>query len=84
MAKKIHYSDYLEETIGDLLTKYNIRFIHESQGAALDFYLPDHDIHIEVKQFHADRVLKQLAAQDNVILIQGRKSIEFLKTMLNG
>ena len=28
----------------------------------LDFYLPEHGIYIEVKQFHTDRIARQLAA----------------------
>lgn len=27
----------------------------------MDFYLSEHDIYIEVKQFHSDRITKQLA-----------------------
>ena len=80
--KKIHYADHLEAEIGALLTERGIRFIHESQGAALDFYLPDYDIYLEVKQFYSERVIKQLALHDNVILIQGRRSIAVVRALL--
>lgn len=76
---EINYSDHLEKMLGNFFIENNILFVHESQNKAqgLDFYLPDYYIYIEVKQFHADRVAKQLAAQDNVILLQGRKTVEF-------
>lgn len=84
MAKEIHYSDWLEKEVAELLTKRGIDFIHESQnnGSNLDFYLPSYDVYIEVKQYHTDRVINQLSKKDNVILIQGKKSISFLKAIL--
>lgn len=85
MAKKMHVSDFLEQEIVEILIDLKIKFVHESQdnGSALDFYLPDFDVYIEVKQFHTDRVLKQLSSKDNVILIQGRKSIAMLTKLLS-
>lgn len=80
----IHYSDHLEKAVGECLTRKGITFIHESQDPDqdLDFYLPDYDVYIEVKQFYADRISRQLASRDNVIVIQGRKSIEFLADLV--
>lgn len=75
---QIHFSDHLEQEIAALLERAGIDFIHESQGAALDFYLPGYDVYIEVKQFYSDRAIRQLANYDNVILIQGRKSLGLL------
>lgn len=82
--KKTHISDFLEKEIANTLSDLKINYIHESQNnkSSLDFYLPDFDVYIEIKQFHSDRVLKQLASRDNVILIQGKKSIKFLKAIL--
>lgn len=84
MLNTIHSTDHLELAVAEMLLDLKINFIHESQnnGSNLDFYLPDFDVFIEVKQFHTDRVNKQLASQENVILIQGKKSIEMLKKLL--
>lgn len=75
-------SDYLEQTIADRLTELGILFIHDSQGGTkgLDFYLPNHDIYIEVKQFSAPRSKEQLERADNIILIQGVKALDFFTT----
>ena len=43
----------------------------------LDFHLCDKDIHIEVKQFHSDRISRQCASAPNVIVLQGAKSVEW-------
>lgn len=48
----------------------------------LDFYLPTLDIYIECKQFHTPRTLLQLAKADNVIIVQGKKSAEWLVDIL--
>lgn len=80
--RKIHFADHLEKSVAEFLESKNINFIHESEGAALDFYLPDHKIHIEVKQYHTDRTLKQLSRHGDVILIQGKNSVKFLNALL--
>lgn len=76
--------DSLEKRVADILDKKGIKYIHESEGEnqRLDFFLPDFNIFIEVKQFSTPRSSDQLASQDNVILIQGKKSIVFLENML--
>lgn len=83
---KIHYSDDLEQRVGELLKKVGIKAIHESinKESALDFYLPDYEIYIEIKKYHSDRVINQLKSRDNIILVQGRKSVEFLEIILCG
>ena len=79
-------TDNLELRIADLLNSKSIKFVHEGYkngiNQRLDFYLPDHDIYIEVKKFHTERVLKQLESQDNIILVQGDKSVKFLEGIL--
>lgn len=84
---KHHISDPLEIEVAKILDEVGVLYIHESQrkgnGPALDFYLPDHDLYIEVKQYHADRSSRQLSMADNVILIQGSGSIKFLKGLKN-
>jgi hypothetical protein len=78
-----HFADYLELAVARNLTRLNIRFIHESENKSqmLDFYLPDNDVYIEVKQFHTERVINQLASQENVILLQGRKAIHYFNSL---
>lgn len=85
MARKIYYSDHLEESIGNMLLKKGIKFIHESEhsGIPLDFYLPNHNLYIEVKQFHAMRIERQMSLADNVIVLQGKRSVEFFNNLLN-
>lgn len=77
----IHYSDHLEQKVGEALSDAGISFIHESQDniltKALDFYLPDNETYIEVKQYHTDRTNEQLKRDDNIIVLQGKKSVEF-------
>lgn len=77
----MNYSDELEKQIGDTLVKCGINF---NRNQRLDFYLPDFDIYIEVKKYHSERSNSQLASQDNIILIQGKKAIDFFcKRLLN-
>lgn len=79
MKGNIHISDHLEQKLADFFTEHHIEFIHESQNKdqVLDFYLPAFGIYIEVKQYHTERVGRQLAHQDEVILIQGKKALAF-------
>lgn len=68
-------SDPIERIVADGLDAAGVKW--ERGGAhILDFYVPEYAIYIEVKQFHTDRVLKQLAAPEaaNTILIQGREA----------
>lgn len=80
----MNISDALEQQIANILDFCNIKYVHESEnnGSNLDFYLPDHNIYIEVKRYHSDRSNKQLSGKDNIILIQGMESINFLKKLL--
>jgi len=76
----------MELKVVALLKKKGIKYVHESFrngiNQRLDFYLPDFDVYIECKQMSSDRTIDQLASQDNVIVIQGKKSIEFLEKIL--
>lgn len=80
----INTSDSLELAVATFLQQRGIDFTHESQSKdqVLDFYLPAYDVYIEVKKYHTPRVEKQLASQDNVILVQGVKALEFLTKSL--
>ncbi len=78
--KQIHpnYADNLERMVGVCLSENGIKFIHESephQDQILDFYLPEYKIHIEVKRYYSERILKQLVDRENVILLQGIQAV---------
>ena len=83
--RKIYFTDHLEEAIAKALETAGIDYVHESESKeqGLDFYLPKFDVYLEVKQYHADRISRQMATQDNVIAIQGMRSLKFLITMIN-
>lgn len=82
--RKIHFSDHLEQRVAEALDEVGIEFIHESEDKeqALDFYLPCFDVYIEIKQFHADRISRQMLSKDNVIAVQGMKSVNLLVGIL--
>lgn len=37
----------------------------------IDFYIPDLDLYIEVKQYHSDRISSQMSKVQNIIAVQG-------------
>lgn len=76
----IQYACLLEVDIAKALEAANISFTAPKR---LDFYLPDYDIFIEVKRYHTERSNDQLSTQDNVILVQGMKCVDFLCKLLN-
>ena len=84
MAKR-NIRDPIEQIIAKALEQAGIGFIHESEGhqPPLDFYLPQQDIYIEVKQYHSDRIARQMAQADNVIVIQGRRAAQAFASMIN-
>ena len=65
-------SDPLEKIVAKVLDEYNIRYLagHDVPNR-LDFYLPDGDVYIEVKQFHSYRISEQCSRAPNVIVLQG-------------
>ncbi len=84
MGRKINYADHLEQKIGEALFEAEIGFTHgsESKGQRLDFHLTDDDIYIEVKQYHSERIADQLKVADNIVVVQGRKSVDFMAAMI--
>src|SRR3546814_11907061 len=80
-------SDPVEEIIASALTQARIRFVHESEAKGecrgLDFYLPDHDLFIEVTAYYTPRKIEQLSRAPNVILIQGRGAAHSFAAMLD-
>ena len=71
----------LEKAIAKILFNNGINYIREGCSGnkrGLDFYLPDYDVFIEVKAGYTERSDKQLKNNEAVILIQDKKSIDFL------
>jgi hypothetical protein len=83
----LQLSDPLEQYIADSLTRAGIMFIHESQDSvrtsALDFYLPEYLVYLEVKGGHSNRISGQMSRAMNVIAIQGVKSVDFICKLLS-
>lgn len=78
-------TDPIEAIVAEALSKAGIRYLHENDrkgDLALDFYLPELDTYIEVKQFHSDRIARQMAQAPNVIAIQGRDAAKAFAAMI--
>ncbi len=89
MNRAINYADLYERQIGEALFDAGIAFTHESEviGQRLDFHLPEHDIYIEVKQYHTERILAsrgnaQMKLDDNIILVQGKKAVQIMVELI--
>lgn len=78
--------DPVEVEVRSALAIRGVDFVEEEDPRAknLDFYLPDYDLHIEVKQFHSDRSNEQLRRASNIILIQGMEAARTFTYLLNG
>lgn len=70
---KSSIKDPIEKTVEDALNFAKVEYTSPSHNG-LDFYLPEHDVHIECKQFYTQRSSEQLTRAANVILIQGTKA----------
>lgn len=78
-------TDPMEQIIASALTKAGIEYVTDEGGqnpTNLDFGLIN-GIQIEVKQFHSDRIAKQMSRAPNVIAIQGREAVEWFANLLN-
>lgn len=78
-------TDPIERIVMEALEQRGVAFVGENDSRAryLDFYLPEYDTHIEVKQFHTPRTASQMERSDNIIVIVGRKAAESFREMLN-
>lgn len=73
----------LEQDLAVALGEAGIVWLDENEnGKGLDFYLPEHEVYIEVKGGTTPRVLDQMKRDHNVIVVQGRKSVDFLVRLL--
>lgn len=75
-------NDPVERIIADALNNLGIEWEQQQHNGALDFFLPNYNLHIECKQFYTERVTKQLELYPDVVLIQGRKAAEQFAIML--
>jgi hypothetical protein len=75
--------DHCEAYIFDMLTLANEPFVQgDKHPSRLDFYLPNYNIFIEVKQFHSNRIAEQMSREHNVIALQGVESCILFGDML--
>lgn len=77
--------DPMERQIEEALIESGIRYQTDIGGdtkTALDFYLPDFDVSLEVKRFYSARTGEQMARAPNVIVAQGEAAVRFLATAI--
>jgi hypothetical protein len=71
--------DPMEAMIETALIAAGIDYQHShANPVGLDFYLPTLDLHIEVKQFHTNRIAEQMSRAPNVIVAQGAVAVAWL------
>jgi hypothetical protein len=74
-------TDPMERLIESALIDARIPYLTDMGGeveSALDFYLPAHEVHIEVKRFHTPRVGAQMSRAQDVIVAQGERAVRLL------
>ena len=77
--------DPVEIVIERGLELAGIKYIRcDEQHRHLDFYLPELNIYIEVKQFHTPRIAEQMARVPDIIAIQGMKAAVTFCKMIGG
>ena len=76
-------SDPMEAMIYRALKASDTPFTNDPRKTAgLDFLILEASVHIEVKQFHSDRIAGQMARADNVIAVQGREAVAWLSGLI--
>lgn len=83
--KALRTKDPMEQIIEQALIDASIRYLTDKGGqnpTHLDFYLPDWDVHIEVKRMHSDRIAEQMSRAENVIAAQGEWAVRFLASVI--
>ena len=80
------YDDPLEARIASALDKAGISYVRDGHPAAvrLDFFLPEHRVHIEVKAFHSARISSQMERVPFCIAVQGKYAVEWLAQLIEG
>jgi len=74
----------LEERVARALDVAGIVYRQEKDGGteALDFYLPELDLYIEIKGGHSSRIARQMGRAKNVIAVQGKAAVTFMEQLL--
>jgi hypothetical protein len=72
----------LEKRFQSFCLGNSIKVLPHDHESGLDFYLPDFDVYVEIKQFHSNRIAEQMSRRDNVIAIQGRKAMDCFEKMM--
>lgn len=77
-------TDPMEKIVREALNKAGVKFVEEEDPRALglDFFLIDHGVWVEVKQFHTERVNEQMQRAPNVIVIQGVEAARYFSSLL--
>lgn len=82
-------SDPLEKQFVAILDAAAIGYIRPDRDhddpTTLDFYLPDLDLYIELKQYHSDRITRQLAnlpENSNALVLIGRNSVHAFRAFI--
>lgn len=78
-------NDPVERIIFDALQAAGIQFVGENDPRAkrLDFYLPEMDLHIEVKRLHSERTAEQIAKSNSIIVIVGLEAARAFAAMIS-
>lgn len=80
-------TDPVERVIQDFLEAHDIEYVMDGEKDPrcdrIDFYIPHLDTYIEVKQFHAARVVNQMALVKNIIVIQGLPAAHAFVSLLS-
>lgn len=84
LAHGSQISDPVERIIANGLDKAGIKYCHGGPHPALDFYLPDLDLHIECKRASTPRVAEQMSRFDRVIAIQSLEAAQIFAGWLCG
>lgn len=82
----IAMTDPMELIVRGALERAGIDFTTDRGGGNqhnLDFYLPDFDLYIEVKQFHAPRIAEQMSRAENIIVAQGKGAVTWLASLID-
>jgi hypothetical protein len=83
--REINFADHLEKQLANSLYEANIDFVHESESEVidLDLFLPGSQVYIEVKQYHTPRIAAQTERHENIIVLQGKESVNYFCSLLN-
>lgn len=75
--------DPVEREVALGLRDARIAFSMGTNEARLDFFLPEHGVYIECKQYHTLRIAEQMSRANNVIVIQGIAAAKLFRKMIS-